>query len=161
MRARTKVVSIGLGLASAVLLSVAFADEEDPFAAGADALAVNADDGSASLRAKKKLRKLGKEMLIVRVKSLDDSGFPDCTFTAQILKAAQAKEKHFKVLLRGKTYRFAPVLHKKRGKVVLEHKLNQNNLGACYYPPKTRLVVKVGGVDLKKKLVNAAEIYLK
>ncbi len=136
------------------------AHAEDPFAAGADALAVKGSDGSSSLRAKKKMVKMTPDMIKVKIKAMDDSKFPKCTFTAQVLVAAKAKDKHFKLIGRGKTYTFAPVL-KMRGKTVnLKHEMTQNNLGACYYPKKTKLIVKVGGVDLKKKVFSATEIYL-
>ena len=134
---------------------------DDPFAAGADALAVADEDGSSSLRAKIKLKKMAPDMIMVRIKSIDDSKFPNCTFRGQVLKTATSTEKHFKLIGRGKIYRFAPVLKMKRKKLDLKHKMNQNNLGACYYPPKTKLVVKVSGVDLKAKVFKAAEIYLK
>ena len=136
------------------------AQAEDPFAAGADALAVKGSDGSSSLRAKKKMAKMTPDMIKVKIKAMDDSKFPNCTFTAQVLVAAKSTDKHFKLIGRGKTYTFAPVL-KMRGKTVnLKDEITQNNLGACYYPKNTKLVVKVAGVDLKKKVFHAAEIYL-
>jgi len=133
---------------------------EDPFAAGADALAVKGSDGSSSLRAKKKLVKMAPDMIKVKVKSMDDSKFPHCTFTAQVLVTAKSKDKYFKLIGRGKTYTFAPVLKMRGKRVMLKDEMTQNNLGACYYPKKTKLVVKVSGVDLKKKVFKAAEIYL-
>jgi hypothetical protein len=78
-----------------------------------------------------------------------------------VLKAAKSTDKHFKLIARGKTYRFAPVLKMKGRKLALKDKMTQNNLGACYYPPKTKLVVKVTGVDLKAKTFTAAQIYVK
>ncbi len=143
------------------ICAVVAARADDPFAGGADALAVKDSDGSASLRAKMKLKRLGPDMIQVKVKAFDDSKFPHCTFTAMVLSEAKAKDKHFKLLGRGKTYRFKPVL-KMRGRTVnFKDKMTQNNLGACYYPPKTKLVVKVSGVDMKEKVFTASEIYLK
>jgi hypothetical protein len=146
-------------LVGALLAGVAVAD--DPFAGGADALAVADADGSSSLRAKIKLKKMLPDMVMVQVKGVDDSKFPDCVLSGRVLKAAKKKDKHFKLIGRGKTYKFVPVLKKRGKRVVLKHKMTQNNLGACYYPPRTKLVIKVAGVDMKKKVFKAAEIYLK
>lgn len=134
---------------------------EDPFAGGADALAVADSDGSASLRAKKQLTKMGPDMVIVQVASIDDSDFPNCIFMGKVIKEASSKEKHFKLIGAGKVYRFAPVFKMKGKTIDFKDEMTQNNLGACYYPQKTKLVVKVGGVDLKKKVFKADEIYLK
>ncbi|MCC6746154.1 MAG: hypothetical protein IT371_00760 [Deltaproteobacteria bacterium] len=134
---------------------------EDPFEQGQDALAVKASDGSSSLRAKMKLTKMEDDMLLLSVTAIDDAKFPACTFDATVLKEAASKEKHFKLIGRGKAYRFAPVLKLKKKQLDLKDALTQNNLGACYYPPGTKLVVKVSGVDLKTKVFNAAAIYLK
>lgn len=135
--------------------------EEDPFAAGVDALAVNASDGSGSLRAKIKVKRISGDMVMVQVKGVDDSDFPHCVVQARVLKPAKAKAAYFKLLGRGKTYRFAPVLKMKGGKVALKDKMTQNNLGACYYPKRSKLILKISGVDLKKKVFNASEVYLK
>ena len=137
------------------------AGADDPFAGGADALAVADSDGSSSLRAKIKLKKMMPDMVMVQVKSVNDAKFPDCVFSARVLKDSQSKDRHLKLIGRGKTYRFAPVLKKRGAQVVLADKMTQNNLGACYYPPRTKLVVKVGGVDLKTKVFQAQEIYVK
>ena len=149
-----------LALLVTLMLAVT-AMAEDPFAAGADALAVNEDDGSSSLRAKLKLKRMTKDMVLARVVSLDDSKFPKCIMKVKILKAAKSKAKYFKLIGKGKTYSFAPVLKMKKGKLVLKDQMTQNNLGACYYPKKTKLVIKVSGVDLKAKVFKAAEIYVK
>jgi len=151
-----------LGAALAVpLLFTTSALAEDPFAAGADALAVKGGDGSSSVRAKLKLKKMKADMVMVRVKGVDDRKFPRCVVTARVLKAAKSKARHFKLIARSKTYRFTPVLKLRRGQPNLRHKMTQNNLGACYYPKKTKLVIRVTGVNLKKKVFKAAEIYLK
>ena len=134
---------------------------EDPFAEGADALAVADNDGSTSLRAKLALKKMAPTMILVKVAGINDTDFPNCVLSATVLKAATSKEKRFKLLGQGKTYRFVPVLKLKAGQVDLKEALNQNNLGACFYPKKTTLVVDVSGVDLKKKAFTAAAIYLK
>jgi len=63
--------------------------------------------------------------------------------------------------VRGKNYRFAPLLKKKGKQIDLKDKMTQNNLGACYYPAPTKLVIKVSGADAKAKVVNAAAIYVK
>ena len=138
---------------------VALAD--DPFAGGADALAVAADDGSASLRAKLKLKKMTPDMVMIMVTGLNDKNYPDCVISGKVLKAPKNKKKFFKLLGRGKTYRFAPVYKKRRGRLVLKNDKNQSNLGACYYPPRTKLIIKVTGVDMKKKVFKAGEIYVK
>jgi hypothetical protein len=123
--------------------------------------AVTPPDGSSSLRAKLKLAKMEPDMMQVEIVSVDDSKFPECTFVGKVLVTAESKEKHFKLMARNKTYRFAPVLKMKRKRVDLKDQMTQNNLGACYYPPKTKLVVKVPDVDLKAKVFKAAAIYLK
>lgn len=117
-------------------------------------------DGSSSLRAKRKLKKMMPDMVMVRVKAVDYARFPDCTFTGRILKAAQSVDQHFKLMARGKLYRFAPVLKKRGEQLALQDQITQSNLGACYYPPGTKLVVRVGGVDLKTQAFKAQEIYL-
>ena len=155
---RTLVVGAALAL---TLLLGGNATADDPFAQGADALAVADSDGSSSLRAKIKLKKMLPDMVMVEVKGVDDSKFPNCVLSARVIKGAKSKAKHFKLIARGKTYRFAPVLKKRGKRVVLKDKMTQNNLGACYYPPRTKLVIKVAGVDLKKKVFKAQEIYLK
>jgi hypothetical protein len=157
-----RTISLAAGLALfAILATGTTARADDPFAGGADALAVADSDGSSSLRAKMKLKKMTPDMVMIQVKAVDDSKFPNCTFTAQVLVAAKSTDKHFKLMARGKTYTFAPVYKMKRKKLVLKHKMNQNNLGACYYPPKSKVVIKVSGVDMKAKVFKAAEIYLK
>jgi hypothetical protein len=153
-----------LALLSAVALPLIWsgaARAEDPFAAGADALAVKASDGSSSLRAKKKLTKMDPDMVQVTVAELDDSKFPNCTFTGQITVEAEKKDEHFKLVARGKTYRFSPVLKLKGKMPDLKDEMTQNNLGACYYPKGTKLVVKVSGADMKAKAFTAAAIYTK
>jgi hypothetical protein len=137
------------------------ASAEDPFAAGADALAVKESDGSSSLRAKMKLTKMDPDMIQITVTGLDDSKFPQCTFTGKVLVSGTSTEKHFKLIGRGKTYRFMPELKMKGRTVDLKDQMTQNNLGACYYPTGTKLVVKVSGVDLKSKNFKAAAIYPK
>jgi len=150
-----------LGLA---LAGIALA-QDDPFAAGADALAVEESDGSSSLRAKVKLKKMAKDMVLVQVLGIDDSGFPNCVMTAKVLKAAKKsalkKIKHLKLIGRGKVYKFVPVYKMKEKQVDLAVPMNQNNLGACYFPKDTKLVLKVSGVDLKAKVFKAAEIYVR
>ncbi len=148
-----------------LIYGVSQAEEEDPFAAGEDALAVADDDGSESLRAKLKLTKMAPDMIMVRVLAVNDKAYPDCVMTVKVLKEADKKEKALKLIGRGKKYRFKPIL-KTRGKgkkarVDLSDDMTQNNLGACYYPKKTKLIIKVGGVDLKAKVFTATEIYLK
>ena len=157
---RTVIYFIG-GAMALTLLVVGTAQAEDPFAAGADALAVAEGDGSSSLRAKIKMKKMLPDMVMLQVKGVDDSKFPRCVFAGRILKGAKKKDKHFKLLGRGKTYNFVPVYKMKKGKLDLWHKMNQNNLGACFYPPKSKVVIKVSGVDRKAKAFLAAEIYLK
>ncbi|MCB9555139.1 MAG: hypothetical protein H6707_03470 [Deltaproteobacteria bacterium] len=133
---------------------------EDPFAAGEDALAVKEDDGSASVRARLKVAKMEDDMVLIRVASVDDKKFPNCLLKGTVLKTATSKAKHFKLMGRGKTYTFLPV-YKKRGRSIdLNDKVTQANLGACFYPAKTKLVIKVGGVDLKAKAFKATTIYL-
>ena len=147
-------------LAALAMLPLA-AHAEDPFAAGADALAVKDSDGSSSLRAKMKLAKMEPDMIQVEVTALDDSKYPNCVMQGKVIVTAESKDKHFKLMAKSKVYAFAPVLKMKGKQVNLKDELTQNNLGACYYPPKTKLIVKVGGVDLKTKQFKAAAIYLK
>ena len=137
------------------------AQAEDPFAAGDDALAVKDSDGASSVRAKLKLKKMLPDMVLVKVKGVNDAKYPNCILSAQVLRAATSKAKHFKLIGRGKVYRFKPVLKKKGRSINLKHKMTQNNLGACYYPARTKLAIRVSGVDLKAKAFKAAEIYLK
>jgi hypothetical protein len=157
-----RTISLAAGLALfATLATGTTARADDPFAGGADALAVADSDGSSSLRAKMKLKKMTPDMVMIQVKGIDDSKFPNCLLKGKVLKAAKKKDGFFKLLGRGKTYTFAPVYKMKRKKLVLKDKMNQNNLGACYYPPKSKVVIKVSGVDMKAKVFKAAEIYLK
>jgi hypothetical protein len=151
-------------IATALCLPLFLADTaraEDPFEGGGDALAVKDSDGSSSLRAKLKMTKLEPDMVQVKVKGIDDSKFPSCTFTGMVVTPAENKDKQFKLIARGKTYRFAPVLKMKKKVVDLKDQMTQNNLGACYYPPGTTLVVKVTGVDRKASAFTAAAVYLK
>lgn len=148
-------------LAAACFLASPAALAADPFAGGADKLAVKDSDGSGSVRAKLKMTKMKPDMVMVRVASIEDAKFPDCVLRAKVLKAPKKKDKYFKLLGRGKTYRFAPVYKKRRGRLALKNKMNQNNLGACYYPKRTKLVIRVSGVNLKSKTFKASEIYLK
>ncbi|MCA9670488.1 MAG: hypothetical protein KC503_33055 [Myxococcales bacterium] len=157
---RTSLV-LALGAALAVLLVAGYASAGDPFAAGDDALAVKDGDGSSSVRAKLALKKMKPDMIMVRVRGLNDKRYPNCVVTAQILKAAQKKTKHFKLLGRGKQYRFMAVLKKRGRSVNLNHKMTQNNLGLCYYPKNSKLILRIQGVDLKKKVFKASEVYLK
>ncbi len=138
------------------------AHAEDPFAAGADALAVKDSDGSASVRAKLKLKKMTADMVMVQVKAVSDKAFPHCVVHGKVLKAAKAKKTYFKGMKRGKTYRFVAVLKKKGRSIDLEHKMTQNNLGLCYYPAKkSKLVLKISGIDKKARAFKASEVYLK
>ena len=140
-------------------LSVGTAEEEDPFAVGPDALAVSESDGSASLRAKIKLKKMLPDMVMLQVNAVDDSTFPKCILAGRILKPARSRAKYFKLMARGKTYKFSPVLKMQGKKVNLQDKTTQRNLGACYFPAMTKLVIRVTGVDLKAKVFIASEIY--
>ena len=63
---------IALGAALALTLIVGPAYAEDPFAAGADALAVKDSDGSSSVRAKLKLKKMTADMVMIQVKGVDN-----------------------------------------------------------------------------------------
>ena len=148
-------------MGAGLLLGAGLVRADDPFAAGADALAVKDSDGSSSLRAKLKLAKMEPDMVQVKVTGIDDAKFPECSFTGQIVVAAESKDKQFKLLAAGKKYKFIPVLKMKKKVVDLKDQMTQNNLGACYYPPGTKLVVKVGDVDMKAKGFKAAAIYLK
>ncbi|MBK6847701.1 MAG: hypothetical protein IPG96_09250 [Proteobacteria bacterium] len=157
--ARAVAVLVLGGLIAAVGVARA---EEDPFAAGVDALAVKEGDGSASLRAKLKLTKMEPDMLVLQVQALDDSAYPDCVVTAKVLMAAEAQDKAFRLIAAGKTYRFVPLLKRGKGRVVdLKDAATQSNLGACYYPKGTRLVAKVTGTDFKTKTFQVAALYLK
>lgn len=136
--------------------------EEDPFAAGVDALAVKEGDGSASLRAKLKLTKMEPDMLVLQVQAVDDSTYPDCVLTAKVLVAAEAQDKSFRLIAAGKIYRFVPLLKRGKGRVVdLKDPATQSNLGACYYPKGTRLAAKITGTDFKAKSFQIAALYLK
>ena len=154
---RVLTIAVGAGL----LFGAGVARAEDPFAAGADALAVKDSDGSSSVRAKLKLAKMDPDMVQVKVTGVDDSKFPLCTFTGQVVVSAESTDKQFKLMAKNKVYRFMPVLKMKKKVLDLKDQMTQNNLGACYYPPGTKLVVKVPGVDLKTKAFQAAAIYLK
>lgn len=151
-------MSRGIALALAASLMVLSAGtaraEDDPFAKGADALAVKDSDGSSSVRAKLKLTKMTKDMIMIRVTKIDDRKFPFCALYGKVLKASNPKA-------RGKTYRFFPIYKLKGRMPNLKDKMTQNNLGACYYPKNTTLVIKPKGFDKKQKGIRAAEIYLK
>lgn len=133
---------------------------EDPFAGGEDALAVAEEDGSSSLRAKKKMTKMEADMVVIKVKSVEDAQFPRCTILGEVIKPASSTDKQFKLMGKSKTYRFLPELKMKGAQVELKDEMTQNNLGACYYPRNTKLVVKVSGVDVKAKVFNVSELYL-
>jgi hypothetical protein len=100
-------------------------------------------------------------MIQVQVLAVDDSKYPDCVITGKVLTSPKMKQKHFKLLGRGKTYKFVPQYKMKKGKLDLKDQMNQNNLGACYYPVKSRLVLRISGVDLKAKFFKASEVYLR
>jgi hypothetical protein len=157
---RTEALILAL-LLPLFLFGQAWAEEETNPLPDTDALAVKPPDGSASLRAKKKLTKMERNAVQLQVLALDDSKFPLCTFTAKVLVAAESKDKHLGLMARGKAYNFAPVLKLKDKLPDLTNKMNQNNLGACYYLPGTKLEVKVSGVDLKAKMFKAEAIYPK
>lgn len=150
-----------LGAALAIVFVGSWAFAEDPFAAGADALAVKDSDGSESVRAKLKLKKMTPDMVMIQVKGIDDAKFPHCVLMGKVLKAATAKKPYLKGMKRGKTYKFVPVLKMKRRRVNLKDKMTQNNLGLCYYPKNARLIVKIGGIDKKARAFKGAEVYLK
>ncbi len=176
MKRRAMLLS-ALLLPTLLIYGVSRADEEeDLFAGGEDALAVAADDGGSSLRAKLKLKKMEDDMVMVKVVGVDDSKYPNCVLSGKVIKAAVKKDKYFKLLGKGKVYRFAPVYKPKECKckkkktckkakskvrIDLSDDATQSNLGACYYPKKTKLIIKVGGVDMKAKVFKAAAIYLK
>ncbi len=147
-----------LGAPGLSIASAGASRADDPFAAGADALAVAESDGSSSVRAKLKTTKLAANEIMVRVKSPDARAFPRCTFTAKVLTKPTSEEKHFKLIARGKVYRFAATLKMKGKQPALSDKTTQKNLGACYYSKKTKLRIKVSGVDLKRKVFRVAEI---
>jgi len=162
MKLNVKTLTVtGLAVLAISVLTLGEPRAEDPFAAGVDALAVKAGGGSSSLRAKLKLKKLAADMVVVKVLALDDSRFPHCVVTAKVLKAAKSQVKYLKLLGRGKVYRFEPVLKARHGRVNLKDQMTQNNLGACYYPKRTALAIKVSGVDMKKRVFMASEIYPK
>ena len=150
-----------LAIVATIALVGAYAMAEDPFAGGIDALAVTETDGSTSLRAKKKLKKIAPDMFMVRVKGIDDKRYPDCVMTAQVMKAPRTKSGVGKLVGRGKVYRFRPILKKKNGVVDLSDDLTQNNLGACYYQKGTTLILKVGTVNRQDKTFEVAELYPK
>lgn len=156
-------MKLGIVVAAGVLcmITAGWAIAADPFAAGDDALAVKESDGSASVRARLKLAKIGPDVVLVRIKSTDDSKWPDCTFTGLVLRPATSKEKHFKLLGRGKLYRFKAEIKKKRRNPDFADKMTRNNLGTCYYPDGTKVEVKVTGAELKAKQFLASEVYLK
>lgn len=165
-------------LAATLLLALPLFAEDDPFAAGEDALAVNASDGSSSLRAKLELKKMEDDMILVAVEGVEDKTFPECVVRAKVIKVAAKKDTFFKLIGLNKTYRFVPVLKYKeapkvkvkKGKAVaapetkeldLTDDVTQNNLGACYYPPKSKLVLRITDVDLTAKVFKAGAVYLK
>jgi hypothetical protein len=154
-----------LMFAAVTLTFAGLARADDPFAGGADALAVKDSDGSSSMRAKLKLAKMEADMIQIEVLGTDDANFPNCVMSGKVIKEAESKDKHFKLIGRGKSYKFTPELKMKgKGKAAtldLKDEKTQSNLGACYYPPKTKLVVKVSGVDMKAKTFAAAAIFLK
>ena len=152
---------LATGMVIAVGLISGAARAEDPFAGGGDALAVKDSDSGSSLRAKLKLKKMLPDMVMLKVLAVNDAAFPRCVVTAQVLKGGSAKAKHFKLLARGKTYRFVPSFKGRGFKIDLANKMNQNNLGACYYGKNTKLVARIKSVDLKKKAFLFSELYQK
>jgi hypothetical protein len=154
-------IAMAVAASLGCLFAAGWAAAADPFAAGDDALAVKESDGSASVRARLKLTKVGPDVALVRIKAIDDSKWPDCTFTGLVLRPATATDKHFKLLGRGKVYRFKAELKKKGRAPNFADEMTRNNLGTCYYPDGTNVEVKISGVDLKAKEFHASEVYLK
>lgn len=137
-------------------------DDQDLFAAGADALAVDDSDGSLSLRSRLKLEKMTTDMVVVELSSRVDEAFPRCAFLGKVLREATSKKKALRLLGRGRTYRFVPALRRAAGgELDLAHEATRLNLGACYHAPGTKLVIRVGGVDRAAKTFSAALIKLK
>jgi hypothetical protein len=149
--------------ATAALLSPLAVRAQDPFAAGGESLEVKAPDGSSSLRAKLRLAAIADDMVLLQVTGVSDEKFPDCTFTAKVTKAAaEASKPPLSRLALGKQYRFKPVLKKNpAGVLLLTDQMTQNNLGACYFPKRTNLAVRVAGVDAAGKSFVASEIYVR
>ena len=121
-------------------------------------MAVDEADGSASVRAKLKLASLDPQQLVLRLVAADHAKFPVCGFTARVLRPARDRRAHLKLLGQGKTYRFAPQLKLVQGAPDLTDAATRSLLGACYHPPGTTLVVRVTGVDLKRRVFQAAAI---
>ena len=138
-------------------------DTEDLFAGAADALAVDDSDGSSSLRSKHHFEKMEPDMVVVElVARVAGKTFPSCHFLAKILREATGKQKHLRLLGRGKTYRFAPVLWLGTdGQPDLSDLTTRENLGACYYAPGTKLVIRVSSVDPATRCFVAAAIKTK
>ena len=128
----------------------------------ADGLALEESDGSSSLRSKIPLTKMLPDMVLVELTArVAGQTFPHCTFLAKVLKEAASKDKHLRLLGRGKTYRFVPLLSMIDGQPNLSDPATRINLGACYYAPGTKLVIRVGGVDRAAKHFTATAIQLK
>ena len=135
---------------------------DDPFAGDTDSLAIGDEDGSTSVRAKKRIERLSPDMVTVRVVGVDDTDFPHCTFAARVIKAPKGRARHLKLVGQGKVYRFAPQLKRAAGGVVdLTDPKTRSNLGACYFPEETTLVVSLSGIDRKAKRFMVSEIFPK
>jgi len=61
----------------------------------------------------------------VKVKGIDDSKFPECTFTAEVMVPAESTDKQFKLMAKNKTYKFAPVLKMKKKVVDLKDQMTR------------------------------------
>ena len=90
---RRAILITALALPMLLIWGVSRAEDEDPFAAGEDALAVSDDDGSSSLRAKLKLSKMEPDMIMVRVQGVNDKAYPNCVLTVKVLKEAEKRRR--------------------------------------------------------------------
>ena len=132
--------------------------EDDPFAGGVDALALEEEDGSASLRARPKIERLQQGALVVRVVEVDDARHPHCVLLAKVIRLSRSPASHFKLIGRGRIYRFKPLLKLTDGQLDLADPPSRANLGVCYYPPGTLLSLRVTGVDRAAKLFRVEAV---
>jgi hypothetical protein len=155
-------VTLGLGGLMMVSALDARAEQPEPFPDDDEVLAVDRqEDGSSSIRVAGATMHVSPCLLRVSLRWRETS-LPSCVFVARVISAAHSgcRRSVARLARRGRRYRFAPSIELRDGEVDLNDALTRQNLGACYYLPRTELLVEVGGVDFKQRRLEASRIYL-
>lgn len=161
-RARTAGPPLLLGaMLLAAPLAFAVEPQEEAFPDNDDVLAVDSqDDGSSSIRVAGAPVQVSPCLLRVSLE-WRETDLPSCVFVARVVQAAQPacrSQIARRARLTGR-YRFAPLIGTRAGEVDLDDSLTRQNLGACYYPPRTELLIEVAGVDFERRRFRALRVY--